>query len=60
MRKHEGDYKNRSEFIESAVRYYISYLERRERELRDIEIIRTRIEALNAEAEVALEYQAPR
>jgi len=56
---HIGEYKSRSEFLEMAARKLIIHLERKEDEQRDLEIINGRADALNAEAEDVLTYQAP-
>ena len=53
-----GEFKNRSDAIEQAVR---SFLERRAkamREKRDLKILNARIGRLNEEAEEVLSYQA--
>ncbi|MGH9944147.1 MAG: CopG family ribbon-helix-helix protein [Pyrinomonadaceae bacterium] len=50
----EGD---RSEFIEAAVRAYVSFLERKRQNERDIEIINRNADELNRQAEETLEYQ---
>jgi len=57
--EHAGDFKSRSEFIETAVRYFIAHLDRREAERNDLEIINRRADALNREAEDVLSYQVP-
>ena len=51
--------KNRSGFIEAAVRAYLAQLTRDEQNARDLEIINRRAHRLNKEAAEALEYQAP-
>ena len=53
------DFKSRSEFIEAAVRFFVADLDRRKAELRDLEIINRRADALNDEAEDVLSYQVP-
>jgi Arc/MetJ-type ribon-helix-helix transcriptional regulator len=53
------EFGSRSEFIEAAVRHFLSHLEREEANRRDAEILDRRAEALNAEAEDALAYQVP-
>ena len=50
-------YKNRSEFIETAVRAFIGRLLREERDARDLEILNRNAERLNREAADVLEYQ---
>ncbi len=56
---HMGEYRSRSEFLETAARKFIAQLAREEAEQRDLEIINRRADALNAEAEDVLTYQAP-
>ena len=56
---HMGEYRSRSEFIETAARTFIAQLERKEAERRDLEIINRHADSLNAEAEDVLTYQAP-
>ena len=51
--------KNRSDFIETAVRSYISQQLRDELNARDLAIINERADALNAEAADVLSYQIP-
>jgi metal-responsive CopG/Arc/MetJ family transcriptional regulator len=55
--KVSGQFKNRSEFIEIAVRAYIAQMIRKERGARDLEIINQRADRLNAEALDVLAYQ---
>lgn len=50
-------YKNRSDFIETAVSHFIAYLNRAEQNARDLEIINQYADELNAEAEDVLSYQ---
>jgi metal-responsive CopG/Arc/MetJ family transcriptional regulator len=50
-------YKNRSEFIEIALRAYIAQTIRHEQNARDLEIINQRADVLNAEADDVLAYQ---
>ncbi len=52
-----GKSKNRSEFIETAVRAYIAQRIRRERNARDLEIINQHADRLNEEALDVLAYQ---
>ncbi len=52
-----GKSKNRSEFIETAVRTYIAQMIRQERNARDLEIINQRADRLNEEALDVLAYQ---
>ena len=56
--REQGDhYKNRSDFIETALWTFITQLFRDEQNARDLEIINRRAEYLNAEAEDVLAYQ---
>ncbi len=50
--------KNRSDFIEAAVREFIKHLMRNEQDARDLGIINRRAEHLNEEASDVLAYQA--
>jgi metal-responsive CopG/Arc/MetJ family transcriptional regulator len=52
-----GKSKNRSEFIETALRAYIAALARSERDARDLAIINQRAGRLNSEAQDVLAYQ---
>ena len=52
-----GEYKNRSEFIEDAVRAFIMQLIRRQQDARDLEIINQRADYLKQEAADVLTYQ---
>jgi metal-responsive CopG/Arc/MetJ family transcriptional regulator len=56
---HIGEYRSRSEFIETAARKLIVQLARKEAERRDLEIINRHADSLNAEAEDVLTYQIP-
>ena len=56
---HIGEYRSRSEFIETAARKFIAQLVRKEAERRDLEIINRHADSLNAEAEDVLTYQVP-
>jgi Arc/MetJ-type ribon-helix-helix transcriptional regulator len=56
---HIGEYRSRSEFLETAVRQFIGQLAREKAERRDLEIINRHADSLNAEAEDVLTYQAP-
>jgi metal-responsive CopG/Arc/MetJ family transcriptional regulator len=51
--------KNRSDFVETAVRLFIQQLVREERNARDLEIINRRADHLNREAADILTYQTP-
>ena len=55
--QHAKEYKNRSEFIEEAVRVFIRRLIRRQQDARDLEIINDRADYLNQEAMDVLTYQ---
>jgi metal-responsive CopG/Arc/MetJ family transcriptional regulator len=57
--QHGDIFKSRSAFLETAARDYLSKLARRKAEKRDLEIIDRHADALNAEAEDVLDYQAP-
>jgi metal-responsive CopG/Arc/MetJ family transcriptional regulator len=52
-----GQYKNRSEFIEVALRTFIAQMIRNEQNARDLEVINRRAEHLNKEALDVLTYQ---
>ena len=54
-----GEYKSRSEFLETAARRFIAQLARKKAEERDLEIINRLSDSLNAEAEDVLAYQVP-
>ncbi len=51
------DYKNRSEFVEKALSEFITKLERKKREARDVEIINYNADELNKEAMDVLDFQ---
>lgn len=55
--EHTKEYKNRSEFIEDAVRAFIIQLIRRQQDASDLEIINQRADYLNREAADVLTYQ---
>jgi metal-responsive CopG/Arc/MetJ family transcriptional regulator len=55
--EYTGEYKNRSEFIEDAVRAFIIQLIRRQQDARDLKIINHRSDYLNREAADVLTYQ---
>jgi metal-responsive CopG/Arc/MetJ family transcriptional regulator len=55
--EYAGEYKNRSEFIEDAIRSFIIHLIRRQQDARDLEIINQRADYLNREAADVLTYQ---
>jgi Arc/MetJ-type ribon-helix-helix transcriptional regulator len=50
-------YKNRSDFIEAAIRAFIKQIVRDQQNARDVEIINQNADRLNAEAGDVLEYQ---
>ena len=55
--EYTGEYKNRSEFIEDAIRAFFIKLIRRQQDARDLEIINRRADYLNQEAADVLAYQ---
>lgn len=57
--RHSGEFKSRSEFLETSARELLARLARSAAERRDLEIINRRAEKLNAEAEDVLSYQVP-
>lgn len=52
-----GQFKNRSEFIETALRVYIKQMIRKQQNARDLDIINRRADHLNKEAADVLAYQ---
>ena len=56
--EHTGEYKNRSEFIEDAVRAFVMKLIHRQQDSKDLEIINQHADSLNREASDVLSYQA--
>lgn len=54
-----GEYKSRSDFLETAAKNYLSQKERIKNERRDREIIDRKAAAMNKEAEAVLEFQVP-
>ena len=52
-----GHYRNRSEFIEVALRTYVAQMVRQEQNAKDLEIINRRADDLNEEALDVLAYQ---
>lgn len=54
---HLGEYRSRSEFLETAARKFIAQLARKKAEQRDLEIINRSADSLNIEAEDVLSYQ---
>ncbi|MCK4516542.1 MAG: ribbon-helix-helix protein, CopG family [Spirochaetaceae bacterium] len=57
--RRSDEFRSRSEFLETAARGFLRQLARTELEERDLSIINRRADALNAEAEDVLSYQAP-
>jgi len=57
--QHVGEYRSRSEFLETAARKFIVQLVQKKAEQRDFEIINRLADSLNAEAEDVLTYQVP-
>jgi metal-responsive CopG/Arc/MetJ family transcriptional regulator len=55
--KLSGQYRNRSEFIETALQAYVAQITRQEQNANDLEIINRRANDLNKEALDVLEYQ---
>ena len=55
--QYDRDYKNRSDFIETAVRAFIKQIIRYRQNIRDIQIINRNADRLNAEASDVLAYQ---
>lgn len=50
--------RNRSVFVEEAVKAYVSFLARRQRDRNDLQILNAAATRLNEEAMDALDYQA--
>jgi metal-responsive CopG/Arc/MetJ family transcriptional regulator len=55
--KRSGQFKNRSDFIETAMRVYIERIIREEQNARDLDIINRQADRLNQEAIDVLAYQ---
>ena len=55
--EYAGEHKNRSKFIEDAVRAFIMQLIQRQQDARDLEIINQHADSLNREAADVLTYQ---
>lgn len=55
--KRSGDSKNRSDFIESAIRAYIAKLIQEEQNAKDLAIINQNADRLNVEAADVLAFQ---
>ncbi|OGO38828.1 MAG: hypothetical protein A2147_04405 [Chloroflexi bacterium RBG_16_57_8] len=56
--RYGSDYKNRSDFIETAIRAFVKQIIRDQQNARDVEIINRNAERLNEEAMDVLEYQS--
>ena len=52
-----GEYGNRSLLIERAIREFLSTQAKRKRDLKDLDILNSRADILNKEAEDVLTYQ---
>ncbi|MBN1868582.1 hypothetical protein JW916_14970 [Candidatus Sumerlaeota bacterium] len=59
IEERSAEFKSRSDFIEAAVEHFIAYLDRRQVEQKDAEILDKRADALNREAQDVLGYQVP-
>ena len=59
MDKQSGRYKNRSDFIEAAVRMFVAQMILEEQNRKDLTIINQQADRLNEEAADVLTYQAP-
>ena len=57
INRRSGPYKNRSDFIEAALRAFIAQMARDEQNARDLAIINRRADYLNQEAADVLAYQ---
>lgn len=57
INQRSGEFRNRSAFIEAAVRAYIAQKVREEQNARDLAIINRCADSLNEEAADVLEYQ---
>jgi Arc/MetJ-type ribon-helix-helix transcriptional regulator len=55
-----AEYKNRSDFIEAAVREFLAKKMREERDARDLEILNRNADELNREAAETAEFQVVR
>ena len=55
--RYQSEYNSRSEFLEAAARSFLVRLARKKEEQRDLEIINSHADELNAEAEDVLTYQ---
>jgi len=54
-----GEYKNRSAFIENALRSFLAQMHHKRRNKKDLQIINQQADHLNREAAEVLEYQVP-
>jgi metal-responsive CopG/Arc/MetJ family transcriptional regulator len=57
--KYATQFRNRSDFIEAAVRIYLAQMKREEQNARDLAIINRKADSLNREAADVLAYQVP-
>lgn len=57
MDKRLSDFKNRSDFIEQAIKSYIEKLKKDEQDVKDLAILNKEADRLNKEAEDVLSYQ---
>jgi len=57
--QHVSRYKNRSDFIETAVAAFVAQIIREEQDARDAEILSRRADDLNREAVDVLAFQVP-
>jgi metal-responsive CopG/Arc/MetJ family transcriptional regulator len=57
--KYALQFRNRSDFIEAAVRVYLAQIKREEQNARDLAIINRKADSLNREAADVLAYQVP-
>jgi metal-responsive CopG/Arc/MetJ family transcriptional regulator len=55
--RRSGQFKNRSDFIETAIRSYIAHIARQEQNAKDLAIINRRADQLNKEAADVMSYQ---
>lgn len=51
------EFKNRSDLVETALRFFFEKRLQKQREAKDLKILNTRSDALNEEAEDVLSYQ---
>jgi Arc/MetJ-type ribon-helix-helix transcriptional regulator len=57
--KRAGDFKNRSDFIEAAIRAFLAQRMREDRDAKDREILDRHADRLNKEAKDVLAFQVP-